>query len=164
MFFQVPSITGDPYEFSLPETAPDPVKAFMELWMERADASLPRASDFDLAQLADDFPHLARIGDPEGAGTDLFWRDCVTVKAWPFAQPVVGRPLSESLPAHSVARVHAAFREVITTAMPSYSEITTWLNDGGELALGRLTIPVVGEAGDIELLALWVVLGDEQTA
>ncbi|PWV95367.1 hypothetical protein DFR52_11218 [Hoeflea marina] len=151
-------------QFSLPAGAPLAAKAFVALWhASRAHDRPPPAESFDLADLGGTYPYLARIcerGGDYGPGGDLIWAECATMASWPFARPVIGKPLSESLPAHSVRRVQAAFREVIATGMPSYFEITTWLHDGSELALGRLAVPVEGALGSVDLLALWVPRDD----
>lgn len=166
-YFQ--TMTNFPFlnDFSLPATVPAVVESFVQMWSEACDDRIPDASAFDLATLGERFRFLARIGrrNPEQGDGDgeLVWCDCAGMQDWPFAMPVVGRPVADSLPAHSVKRVYAALREVIETCTPSYFEITTWHNDGSELSMGRLTAPVRA-AGRTELLVLWVPLGNSAEA
>ena len=162
-------MTNSPFltDFSLPATVPAVVESFVQMWREACDDTIPDASAFDLATLGERFRFLARIGrrnhaQDEGEG-ELVWCDCVGMQNWPFAMPVIGRPVADSLPAHSIKRVYAALREVIETGTPSYFEITTWHNDGSELSVARLAVPVRA-ADETELLVFWVPLGNSAEA
>ena len=99
----------NPSAFELPANAPPRIRRFHELWMEKGAGALPDASHFDVTELGEDFPLLARIGVD---GQTLIWRDFGQTQCWPFGPPVKDAPVEGSVPPLSVKRVIAAFQEI----------------------------------------------------
>ncbi|WP_210165726.1 hypothetical protein [Hoeflea sp. BAL378] len=144
----------NPSAFELPANAPQRIRRFHDLWIEKGAGALPDASHFDVAELGADFPLLARIGVD---GQTLIWRDFVHTQSWPFGPPVKDAPVEGSVPPLSVKRVLAAFQETLESAIPDYFETTSWMQGGRTVSLARLVAPLTTGAGR-ELIALWEIM------
>lgn len=145
-----------PSSFELPGHAPERIRRFHEIWLEKTDGKLPDASLFDVTELSADFPLLARIC-VEGPDQELHWRDLADHQKWPFGPPVKDRPVVEAVPPRSVKRVIAAFQETLESGIPDYFETTSWFHGGRSLSLARLVAPLAAGSGR-ELIALWEVM------
>lgn len=131
---------------------------FLSDWTALIGASLPCARLLRaLAPPADPARLLVGVGHA-GSGrkpADLVWLESADTGGWPFQPPVAGQPLRRSFPARSAARTVELLRSVIATRMPHYVEVTEWSGSNGPDVHGRLTLPVVGSSGKVELLILW---------
>lgn len=127
-------------------------------WTALIGESLPCARLIRaIAPPADPVRLLVGVG-PAGSGrkpADLVWLDSAEAGGWPFQSPVAGQPLRRSFPERSAARTVELLRSVIATRMPHYVEVTEWSGSNRPDVHGRLTLPVVGSSGKVELLILW---------
>ena len=148
-----------PSDFLLPAGVHPRIGAFYALWRRKSQGDVPDVAQFDLAELSETYPLLARIGmDP--AGKTLMWLDVAAAGHWPFKTPVKDRPLVQSVPMPSIKRVIGAFQETLSSGIPDYYETTSWGNGGQTVSLARIAVPVKGELGP-ELIAYWEVLEAE---
>lgn len=154
-----PEIGPEPTDIiALPATTPKPVLKLLSDWTALTSASLPcvrlvraMAPPADPARLVVGVGLAGRGRKP----ADLVWLDNAEAGGWPFQPPVAGQPLRRSFPERSAARTVELMRSVIATRMPHYVEVTEWAGSNGPDAHGRLTLPVVGSSGKVELLILW---------
>ena len=114
---------------------------------------MPTSSNFNISTLSADYPLLASIGVDE-PGHILVWRDLAASEPWPFGPPIKGLPVTHCVPPQNIKRVTTTYWETLATGIPDYFETTSWMYGGHTMALARLLVPVVAEAGR-ELIAVF---------
>lgn len=154
-----PEVGPEPTDIiALQATTPKPVLKLLSDWTALIGASLPCARVVRAMAPPADPARLVIGVAPVGSGrkpADLVWLDSADAGGWPFQPPVAGQPLRRSFPERSAARTVDLLRTVIATRMPHYVEVTEWSGSNRPDAHGRLTLPVLGNSGKVELLILW---------
>lgn len=152
---------SSPSGFQLPQTAPEPIRHFHEIWFSKAGNRLPRYSDFDFSDLISEFEFLAYIAYDRHRKA-FIWSDFAAPEKWPFGPPIRNKPIAEVIPPQSAKRVIAAFEEAVDCAQPDYREVIHWMYGKPSLSMVRFAAPLDSEAGG-DLFVLWHVVEAAQS-